>query len=138
MQLNLLLDASGALQKLYNYGNLPATQVFFLAQIGGQIDNALNAFYTARTKALDRHGQKLDNKGTYQFASPGKKEDFLREEAELLAQDVDIAFPPEKISLCAQAVERMDADLPANKRLGFSAKDWLAIQKIIHVIEKEE
>ena len=137
MKAKQLVSAASALKKLFDYGGLSPTQFFFLARVAGKIDECMAAYAAARRRALEAHGKSLDGGETYTFESLAEKQGFLDAESELLEQEVDVEFPADKFCLDFGAIEATDAKLPSDKRLGFSANDLLAVQEIIHVVERE-
>lgn len=136
MKLSNLVDCDNALSKLFLYSYLPAKQVFFLATMQGKINETINAYHNARNVLLAKHGTSEDE---VNYSISGDRfSDYQAELNELENQEVSISFPADKITLCVESIEKAEQGLSIEKRLGFSASDWLAIQEIIKVIEMEE
>lgn len=136
MQVFKLINSEAALQKLNQYGYLPARSVFFLSKAVNDIQGTFDSYHTARNMLLKKYGTSEDG---VQFVVPAGDAaiEYRKELLELNSQETDISFPSEKITLCVEFIEKTDRNLPPEKRLGFSANDWLAIQEVIKVVETE-
>jgi len=89
----------------------------------------------SRYSLLKKHGSSTD--GKHYDIPAEKKEAFLKDLDALDNQEIDISFPPDKITLCVERITKAEEGQPVDKRLCFSACDWTAIQEIIKVTETE-
>ena len=94
---------------------------------------ATEAYGRARNALLAKYGTSEDGK-SYTIPAGEKAEMFTAELAELEGQETGIDFPPERITLCVESIDKAEKGLPAERRLGFSANDWA----VIKVVETEE
>lgn len=136
MTLGQFINAEIALNKLYNYEHLPIKAQFYLSVVKPQLDNYTVSFQTARNALLRKYGTS-DNDIDF-IIPPDNVDAYQKELSSLETEQLDFAFDANKITLCIESVGKTDESLPPDKRLGFNAHDWIAIQKIIKVIETEE
>ena len=137
MVLSNLVACEKSLGKLLQYQYLPARQVFFLSTMLRQILETLDSFHNARTALLKKYGTS-DDDVNYVVTGEDNVAAYNNELDELETQEVDLSFPADKIMLCVESIEKAEIDLPPDKRLGFTAADWINIQRIIKVTESEE
>jgi len=136
MKLSTLIKCDQALSKLIKYEYLPACQMFYLSTIHRSMAEAIEAYGRARNALLAKYGTSEDGK-SYTIPAGEKAEMFTAELAELEGQETGIDFPPERITLCVESIDKAEKGLPAERRLGFSANDWAVIQEVIKVVETE-
>jgi len=136
MKLSTLIKCDQALSKLIKYEYLPACQMFYLSTIHRSMAEAIEAYGRARNALLAKYGTSEDGR-SYTIPAGEKAEMFTAELAELEGQETGIDFPPERITLCIESINKAEEGQPVDKRLCFSACDWTAIQEIIKVTETE-
>lgn len=137
VKIKSLINCESALSKLCNYAYIPAKSLFYLSSVTDKIQCALNSYHKTRNSILSKYGETTDNIN-YIVSAGDMAIAYNVELSELESQEVDISFPPDKITLCVESIDRAEKDLPPDKRLGFSANDWAAIQEVIKVVETEE
>lgn len=123
------------IEKLYEYGYLPAKTIYSLATKKRDVFDPLIAYSEATNALLVKYGVS-DNGVNYEIM-PENTSQYISELNELNQQNVDVGFL-KGIVLDVQDISKIDSELPAHKRLGYSANDWYLIRNILDVVEKEE
>lgn len=137
MTIGQLIDAKNAILKLLSYGYLTPKQNYYLATMQPKLFDAINAYYLAERKILERYGESEDGQ-YFEFTDASARAQCLSELSQLKESDAGVDLLCDKIRLNVDSIDKIDEGLPPSSQLGFCANDWLAIKEIVNVVEQEE
>jgi hypothetical protein len=132
LKLGQLINAKESFEKLFNYGYLPnSIMSYYLAEPLKICQEEYDKFTKIKSKLIIKYGSK-DKDGNVEVRQNTPAMLGLQKEInEVLNIDIDCDFS--KIKLNPNEILTIDDKLPIEKKLGFSAKNWLAISELIQI-----